>query len=137
MSRALAVTGTDRERMDRVFTALAAEGVALWFDLRGNTGVREDRYNDYIRAAEQAGTGRWVGEHVGSRDAGGARWGTDGVLYGEPDGDSPVREMWWSFNHNHPELAELLVRLFTEQGFDADWDGDPFRCVTVTLGGAR
>jgi hypothetical protein len=136
MSRALSITGTDQERMNRVFEALAAEGVALWFDLRGNTGVREDRYNDYTRAAELAGTDRWVGDHIGDADRGGAYWGDDGVLRTRPNGVA-WHDLQLSFNHNHPDLAELLVRLFTEQGFDADWDGDPFRCVTVTLGGAR
>ena len=136
MSRAVTRTGTDRERMDAVFAALAAEGVALWFDLRGATGVREERYHDYIRAAQLAGTDRWVGEHVGHVDDGGAYWGDDGVLRTRPNGVC-WKALWWSFNHQYPDLADLLVRLHREQGFHADWSGDPYDCVTVTLGGAR
>ena len=134
---AVARTSTDRQRLQAVLDALAAHGVAYWFDLRGATGVREDRYHDYIRAAELAGTDRWVGEHVGMTDTGGTHWGADGVLYGGRSGtDYPVRELWWSFNHDHPDLADLLVRLFREQGSDADWDGDPYQSVIVTFGGA-
>lgn len=130
---------TDRRRFDAVFTGLVAAGVAYWFDLRGSTGVREDRYNDYVRVAELNGTNLWVGEHVGNADTGGAYWGDDGVLYGgrRPSREYPYRELWFSFNHEHPELAELLVRLFREQGIDAWWSGEPYDAVIVNLEGAR
>jgi len=128
--------GTDRQRLTAVLEALALEGVAVWFDLRGNTGVREDRYNDYIRAAEMAGTDRWVGDHVGHVDCGGAYWGDDGMLRTHPNG-APWSRLLWSFNHEYPELADLLVRLHREQGFDADWSGDPYECVSVPLGGGQ
>lgn len=126
---------TDRQRFDAVFQALASAGVAYWFDLRGATGVREDRYNDYERSAERCGTDLWVGEHVGNTDTGGAYWGDDGVLYGgrRPSKDHPVRELWWSFNHEHADLAELLVRLFREQGIDVWWSGEVWDCVIVNL----
>jgi hypothetical protein len=129
---------TDQRRFDAVFASLTAAGVAYWFDLRGATGVREDRYNDYMRVAEQCGTDLWVGEHVGNVDCGGAYWGTDGVLYGGhcPNG-VPYRELWFSFNHEHLELAELLVHLFREQGIDAWWSGEPYDCVIVNLAGVR
>ena len=137
MSRALTIPGTDHHRLTNVLAALAREGVAVWFDLRGNTGVREDRYHDYIRAAEIAGTDRWVGDHVGHVDNGGAYWDTtDGVLRTRPNG-VPWSRLQWSFNHEHDDLAPLLVRLHREQGFDVDWSGDPFECVTVRLDGAR
>ena len=138
MSRALTVSGTDRERLEDVLAALAREGVAVWFDLRGSTGVREDRYHDYIDAARLAGTDRWVGEHVGSVDAGGGFWGDDGRLYaGRRHGlHTPYRELWWSFNHEHPDLAQLLTRLFTLHGFHVCWSGDPYECVIVFLDGA-
>ncbi len=130
---------TDQQRFDAVFTGLVGAGVAYWFDLRGATGVREDRYNDYVRVAELNGTDLWVGEHVGNVDTGGAYWGDDGVLYGgrRPSTEHPVRELWWSFNHEHPELAVLLVRLFHEQGIDAWWSGDVGDSVIVNLEGAR
>jgi hypothetical protein len=130
---------TDRQRFDAVFAGLMAAGVAYCFDLRGATGVREDRYNDYIRVAELNGTELWVGEHVGDVDTGGAYWGADGVLYGgrAPSREHPVRELWWSFNREHPELAELLVTLFREQGVDAWWSGEPHDCVIVNLDVAR
>lgn len=111
---------TDRQRFDAVFAGLAAAGVAYWFDLRGATGVREDRYNDYVNAAERCGTDRWVGEHVGNVDTGGAHWSADGVLMaGRGDKAVPMETLWWSWNHEHPEVGVLLVQLFTEQGFDA------------------
>jgi hypothetical protein len=130
---------TDRQRFDAVFSGLVAHGVAYWFDLRGATGVREDRYHDYVRNAERCGTDRWVGEHVGNVDCGGGFWGDDGRLYGgRKDGRHvPYGELWWSFNHEVPGLAELLVGLFTEQGFDAWWSGDTYDCVIVRLDGAR
>ncbi len=137
---------TDQQRFDAVFQGLVTAGVAYWFDLRGSTGVREDRYNDYIRVAELNGTDLWVGEHVGHVDNGGARWGDDGVLYiairphSLPWEDvtwAPSRELWWSFNHEHPALAELLVHLFRGQGIDASWSGDPWDCVIVNLDGPR
>lgn len=136
MSRAVARTGTDRERMEAVFEALAREGVAYWFDLRGTTGVISDRYDDYVNNAARCGTDRWVGDHVGDRDRGGAYWDTDGVLRTRPNG-AAWKQLWWSFNHEQPDLADLLVRLFREQGFDADWSGDPYTCVTVQLDGPR
>jgi hypothetical protein len=49
----------DRQRMTAVLDDLTARGVAHWFDLRGATGVLEDRYDDYTRA----GVDRWAGEH--------------------------------------------------------------------------
>jgi len=89
MTRAVARTRvparTDRDRINAVLEQLAAHGVAYWFDMRGGTGVREDRFNDYIAAAERAGTDRWVGEHVGHRDCGGAFWDDNGVLCGRGD----------------------------------------------------
>lgn len=130
---------TDQRRFDAVFASLTTAGVAYWFDLRGSTGVREDRYNDYARVAERCGTDLWVGEHVGNVDTGGAYWGDDGVLYGghAPSKEHPVRELWFSFNHERPELAELLVHLFREQGIDAWWSGESYDCVIVNLDGAR
>ena len=130
---------TDRQRLEAVFAGLAGAGVAYWFDLRGATGAREDRYNDYIRAAELAGTELWVGEHIGNVDFGGGFWGDDGRLYaGRRTGEHVLyREMWWSFNHEHPQLAELLVRLFREQGIDASWSGDTHDSVIVDLQHAR
>lgn len=113
-----------------------AAGVVYCFDLRGATGVSEDRLNDYRRVAGRAGTDLWVGEHVGSVDAGGAYWGPDGVLYDgglSPSSARPVRRMYWSFNHEHPALAELLVALFTWQGFDAWWSGEAWDSVEVDL----
>ena len=137
MTRAVAHQGTEQHRLSAVLDELAANGVAYWFDLRGATGVREDRYHDYIRAAELAGTVRWVGEHVGNTDTGGAHWGSDGVLYGGRGTDYPVRELWWSFNHEIPELAELLVAVFTAHGFHASWSGDPAQSVIVDLAATR
>jgi len=127
-------TVTDQQRFQAVFDQLTAGSIAYVFDLRGATGVREDRYNDYVEAAEKAGTDRWVGEHVGNIDTGGAYWGNDGILYGgvRPNGE-PYRQLWFSFNHEHPELAETLVRLFNEQGIDAWWSGEPYDCVIVNL----
>ena len=129
-------TPTDQQRFEAVFADLAAAGVAFWFDLRGSTGVREDRYDDYVRIAELAGTDLWVGEHVGNRDTGGAYWGDDGVLYGgaRPNRDYPVRQLWWSFNHEHPALAGLLVHLFQAHGIDAWWSGVTYDSVSVRLG---
>ncbi len=136
MSRAITVAGTDEQRIKAVLEALAREGVAVWLDLRGSGGSISGRYDDYIAAAEQAGTDRWVGEHVGDRDRGGAYWDTRGSLRTRPNG-AVWRSLYWSFNHEHPDLAELLVRLFRAQGFDADWSGDPFDCVIVPLVGER
>lgn len=141
LARRTATNLTDQQRFQAVFEGLVAAGVAYWFDLRGATGVREDRYNDYVHNAERCGTDRWVGEHVGNADAGGAHWGPDGRLYaarrslygGDFGPDTPVRELWWSFNQEIPELAELLVALFTAQGIDAYWSGDVWDCVIVTL----
>ncbi len=131
---------TDRERFDAVFAGLMSAGVAYTFDLRGATGVREDRWHDYTRTAERCHTDLWVGEHVGHVDDGGARWGQDGVLLVAirplPWKDAtwvPVGQLWWSFNHEHPEVAELLVLLFREQGIDARWSGDDGDCVIVDL----
>lgn len=129
------MNGTDEQRMTLVLEALARDGVAVWFDLRGSTGVISDRYDDYVAAARLAGTDRWVGDHVGDRDRGGAYWDR-GVLRTRPNGVA-WRRLQWSFNHEHPDLAELLVRRFAEHGFDADWSGDPLDCVTVHLGGDR
>ncbi|MGX6604843.1 hypothetical protein ACWKSP_22345 [Micromonosporaceae bacterium Da 78-11] len=124
--------GTDQQRLTAVLDALTQHGVAHWFDLRGATGVLEGRYDDYTRA----GVDRWVGEHVGMVDNGGAYWDRDGVLRYRGS-DNPVERMRWSWNHELPELAELLVRLFTEQGFDAYWLGEDFDSVVVTLGDDR
>lgn len=135
MGNAVAATGTDRERLDRVLAALAAEGVAVWFDLRGTRGSISGRLDDYQRAADIAGTDRWVGDHIGDRDRGGAYWDNDGVLRTNPNGTAWA-QLQWSFNHELPELADLLVRLFTEQGFDAYWPGE-YSCVIVPLAGAR
>jgi hypothetical protein len=122
-----------------VFAGLLSAGVAFVFDLRGATGVREDRLNDYQQAARRCGTTRWVGEHVGNVDTGGAYWGANGALYGgrSPSTLHPVRELWWSFNHEHPEVAELLVNLFREQGIDASWSGETFDSVIVNLAAPR
>jgi hypothetical protein len=137
---------TDRQRFDAVFAGLMSARVAYCFDLRGSTGVREDRYNDYMKVAELNRTDLWVGEHVGNTDDGGARWGAGGILYvatrphGLPWEDVtwvPSRELCWSFNHEHPELAEFLVALFQQQGIDASWSGDPWDCVIVNLETAR
>ncbi|GAA0529120.1 hypothetical protein GCM10010172_07190 [Paractinoplanes ferrugineus] len=136
MTAEIARTGTDQQRITAVLEALAREGVSVWFDLRGSTGVIEDRYTDYVQAAELAGTDRWVGEHVGNRDRGGAYWDEDGVLRTRPNGVAWAR-LLWSFNHEIPDLADLLVRLHCEQGFDADWSGDPFDCVSVPLDAGR
>lgn len=132
---AIITAGTDRERLESVLAELAAEGVAYCFSMRGNTGVIEDRYNDYLRAAEIAGTDRWVGEHVGHVDSGGAYWGADGRLWARTRSGQNVlwQNLRWSFNHEHLDLPVLLVRLFTAAGFDADWSGDPFECVAVAL----
>ncbi len=130
---------TDQARFDGVFAALAAAGVAYWFDLRGATGVREDRLHDYERVARCCGTARWVGEHVGITDTGGAYWGLDGVLYGgrRPSTTHPIKELWWSFNHEHPDLADLLVALFRQQGIDAWWGGELYDAVLVNLAAPR
>lgn len=138
MSRAITVAGTDRERMQAVFAGLAARGVAYWFDLRGSKGSISERWDDYVAAAEKAGTDLWVGEHVGSVETGGGYWGDDGRLYGgrKPNGE-PYGTLWFSWNHEHPELAELLVSLFTAAGFDASWGGDESDSVHVRLADAR
>jgi hypothetical protein len=135
VTRAVAHRGTEQQRLTAVLDELTANRVAHWFDLRGSTGVSEDRFHDYTRT----GVDRWVGEHVGSVDTGGAHWDTDGVLRGGRygDGGRPVRELWWSFNHELPELAQLLVRVFTAHGFDAAWSGDPADSVIVNLEATR
>ncbi len=135
MSRALTIPGSDQQRLTNVLDGLARNGVAYWFDLRGSEGSISGRYEDYITAAQHAGTDRWVGDHIGDRDNGGAYWDDQGVLRTRPNGVAWA-QLLWSFNHEHPDLADLLVRLHREQGFDADWSGDPFDCVSVPLGGA-
>lgn len=143
MSRAVARKNeqalTDRQRMTAVLEALAANGVAYWFDLRGSRGSTESRWEDYTQAAGRAGTDRWVGEHIGSDETGGGFWGDDGRLYGgnRHGKHVPYEVMWWSFNHEIPELADLLVALFTEHGFDASWGGALGDSVHVRLDGPR
>jgi hypothetical protein len=132
VSRDLTVAGTDRQRLQNVFDQLTANGVAYWFDLRGSQGSFSERWEDYNNNTIRCGTDRWVGDHVGNRDTGGAYWDDEGVLRTRPNG-AVWNRLMWSFNHEHPDLAVLLVRLFTEQGFDVDWNGDPFTCVIVTL----
>jgi hypothetical protein len=126
-------TVTDRQRIDAVFTGLVENGVAYLFNLHGRTLVREDAYNDFMKLVEVAGTDLWVGTHVGNSDMGGAFWGKDGVLYGQYPDAQPEKKLWWSFNHERPELAELLVALFTAQGFDVWWSGEDWDCVEVDL----
>lgn len=130
----LVPAGSDQARLERVFAALAGKGVALWFDLRGTPGDRSGRLDDYLRAADLAGTDRWAGDHIGDRDRGGAYWDDDGVLRTRPNGVAWDR-LELSFNHELPELAEVLVRLFRAEGFDASWP-DEYSCVIVPLGGA-
>jgi hypothetical protein len=131
---------TDRQRFEAVFKALTEHRVAHLFNTHGATGVREDRTNDLAALAERCGTDRVVGAHVGYTDDGGARWSDDGVLqvairklpWKDPEWQ-PCEEVHWSYNHEIPELAELLVRLFVEQGIDAWWSGDEWDCVDIHL----
>src|SRR5690349_12463265 len=98
MSHSLAIPGSDQQRLQNVLAALAREGVAYWFDLRGSEGSISGRYEDYIAAAERASTDRWVGEHIGDRDRGGAYWDERGVLRTRPNGVA-WQSLYWSHNH--------------------------------------
>jgi hypothetical protein len=124
---------SDRIRFMDAFAALGAQGVAVSFNLSGAHIVGEDNLADYQRTAKASGLDRWVGAHVGARECGGGYFDGAGVLRYRHN-DQPVEEITWSFNHRHPELVDLLVSRFTEQGLDASWPGG-YSCVLVRLGG--
>lgn len=125
-----------RERLAAAIATLSANhGLAVTFSKWGAHIVGEDNLADYRNHAKVCGTDRWVGTHVGSREHGGADFDAAGMLRYRHNNE-PVDELWWSFNHNHPELADVLVRRFGEQGLDAHWPGGD-SCVIVRLGGAR
>ncbi len=127
---------SDRERMLKATTALTANhGLAFTLSLWGAHIVGEDNLADYTNHAKACGTDRWVGAHAGSREGGGAYWDDHGVLRYRHD-DSPVGELWFSFNHEHPDLAGLLLRSFNGHGLMASWPGG-YHCVVVELDGAR
>ncbi|GIM88829.1 hypothetical protein [Paractinoplanes toevensis] len=126
----------DRERLNLATDYLRDRGVAVVVGLHGSTGVGEDDLNAYKRAAATAGTDRWVGTHVGAVEHHGADWDQSGVLRYRHD-NSPVREIWWSFNHRQPDLADLLVAALQAAGLNAEGPNDDHTAVLLRLDGAR
>ncbi|GGN39248.1 hypothetical protein FHR83_006758 [Actinoplanes campanulatus] len=128
------MTGTDRERLDTALANLRGQGVAVVVDLSGSSGVRDWDHADYLKAAATAGTGRWVGTHVGCDEHRGAYWDADGTLrYGHTN--KPVTEVW--LHHSHPEVARLLVDALAAAGLAVSWDGNPDSSVLLALAGGR
>ncbi len=125
---------TDEQRLTAAIADLETQGVAVTFYLYGSTGVIDWDLSRYRKHAEQAGTTRWVGAMPGSDEVGGVRW-RDGTLF-YAGLDLVVSHVWWSFNHVHPDLAHLLVQVFTGHGLDASYDGGN-NCVRLNLAGAR
>ncbi len=123
---------TDREAFEAVFANLTANGIAWVLNLRGSTGVRDWDHRK-VKAAIN-GANRWVSAHVGSDDLGGAHWDRNGKLRENGYcGTDPVDEIFFSFNHEHPDLADRLVALFRAVGIKADWSGSIYDCVVVSL----
>lgn len=104
--------------------------------MHGTTGVIEDNADEYRRAAVKANLTAWVGTHVGAYEHGGAYWDDRDVLRYRYD-NSPVRMLWFSFNHRMPELVGILTAVLQAEGLtveprERDTDG-----VCVWLEGAR
>lgn len=127
---------SDYERLTAALGKVRAQDVATFLGLHGSTGVIEDNLTDFHRAAVKMNVTDWVGTHVGAYEHGGAFWDNQEVLRYRYD-NSPVTEVWFSFNHHRPELAALLASALRAEGLDAQEPVDDWSGVLLRLGSAR
>ena len=106
---------TTRERFEKALAALAAHRIVYAFDQRGYPYSTSERYEVYAAVAENAGTDRWVGAHVGLEEDGGAAWDSAGTLR-LPNGNA-LTKVEWSYNWDIDELPVILEQVFAAEGF--------------------
>jgi hypothetical protein len=126
----------DYKRLGRALARLREQNIAAVLNVHGTTGVIEDCVVDYKRAAVKMGTTDWMGTHVGAYEHGGAYWDDRNVLHYRHD-NSPVRTLYFSFNHYRPELANILTDAFRDEGLQVEHRERETDCVIVHLDGGR
>ncbi len=127
------VTTTQRQRVARAFETLTDQGITPILILTGSTGIIEENLDDYHQAAKAAGTPQsWVGSHPGSQEFGGTFWDEQGRLCFSRN-PRRVPALHFSFPHEHPRLAEALMRALETAGFMPYWSNRPWDSVTLIL----